>query len=330
MKVALNSYGNIPTGIGSESRWLWNLLPFDMWIQGPHPKLGWGDDVHADSPLRRDSDKAIFEVDTVVCVERPNPKGLAQVAHDAGVKVIVLANPEWTSPTSDWLPFADLVIARTELCKRHLHGLGLTNVPLLQIPVDLSEFPYRLRKCVADVIFTNGWGGVHERKGWPEVKEMLRIKPGSIEVISQRPIPGVVHRGPCTSPPDLYLGSDLVVVPSRFEGVGLTILEGMASGCLVAATDAEPMSSFIRAAYGPAAHRFLLPVASTEEVSVAGQAWLSHHVDPARSVEVIHGIRMMSSSDVQYFSMAGRAYMQEVHGDHAASYLWDRINREVR
>lgn len=331
MHVALNSYGDIATGLGSEARWLWNLLPFGSWIQGEHVQLGWGRMVldHG-RPIFRSRPKRFPEV--VVCIERPVPFSrqignyggeVAAEVKAAGARLVVLANPEWTPPGVDWLPFADTVVARTDQCWRHLRGLGIETVPRAHVPLDITEFPFTQRSHVRTVRFTNGWGGIHRRKGWPEVQGMMR-RGLRVQLLSQRPIGGR-PACPVFEGSRLYAGADLMLAPSRFEGVGLTILEAMASGCLIAATDAEPMSEFVRAAYGADAWRFLLPVARTEQVRIGHQLWPAHFVDPVRAVKAVREIQALPEEEVRRTSRAGRDYIESCHGVAAARELWGII-----
>lgn len=330
MRMVLASYGNIPTGIGTEARWLWKTLPFTTWIQGKHKKFekscGWGDPVPEDGTrgrriVRYDWHATAKRADVIVCIERPLPEGVELLVARHGIPLVVLANPEWTRKRSTWLKLAKLVVARTDLCTRHLESLGIENVVQRQIPMDLSELPFRQRTCAESVRFSNGWGGVYDRKGWPEVERMLAIEPGSVEVYSQKDLGTGI--GAVAEPLSLYNGADVMLVPSRFEGVGLAVLEAMASGCIVMATDAEPMSQFIRAAYGELAPLCLLPVERIETALVGGQDWPAHIIDPLAALNMID--RLRRSMKAAELSAAGRAYIEENHGQSAAVKLLETI-----
>lgn len=341
MRMVLASYGNIPTGIGTEARWLWKMLPFSAWIQAKHKKFekscGWGEPIpehgiRGRRIMRYDWHGAAKRADLIVCVERPLPEGMELLIARHKIPLVVLANPEWTRKNSPWLKLAKLVVARTDLCARHLESLGVENVVQRQVAMDLSEFPYRQRTCAQVVRFSNGWGGVHDRKGWPEVLAMLRIEPGCVEVYSQLDLseyqgPGLVRNtrmvGPVAEPLYIYNGADVMLVPSRFEGVGLAVLEAMASGCIVMATDAEPMSQFIRAAYGELAPLCLLPVERIETALVGGQDWPAHIIDPLAALNMID--RLRRSMKAAELSAAGRAYIEENHGQSAAVKLLETI-----
>lgn len=328
--IALNSWGDINTGIGSEARWLWRMLPFDVWLQAHHPKLGWGREQ--DVPPHRVILKGwgqndLQDISTLVCIERPVPhQGLLAQAKMQGIRTVVLCNPEWTHHGWGWVQYADLIIARTNASYRHLKSLGLHNIARCNVPIDVTEFNFIARSRIDMVSFSDGWGGVKDRKGWPEVRELLAAGGDySITVFSQRGLVG--SQGERRRASSMYDVSGLMLVPSRFEGLGLTVLEAMASGCLVAATDAEPMRQFIRAAYGSEAWRFLLPVADRRSVSVGGQEWVSHHIDTEAALHVIAEIKATHPDTLLEMSMAGRKYIMENHAEDAANYLWSLITR---
>jgi glycosyltransferase involved in cell wall biosynthesis len=326
MNVALNCWGNIATGLGSEARWLWKLLPFDRWLYGRHPLLGDGDlaAVGDGRPLIRSDDPGGLDgVDVLVCIERGVPRDLPERAKARGIRVVMLANAEWSSPAVEWWEHADLVVARTDVAARMFRTFGV-DAPRLNVPIALDEFPFTERHRVGRVRFTNGWGGVDDRKGWPEVRRMLELG-AEIEVYSQREIG--VGTGAVARPADVYAGADAIIMPSRFEGVGLTALEAMASGALVLATGAPPMSEWLKAAY-PAwnAEAMLLPIRETVTVCTSAHtAYPSQRVDAAGAAHAIAVLRQRSEDWVAFLSAAGRRYVEVHHGAAAADQLWARI-----
>lgn len=325
-RVALNSYGTIATGLGTEARWLMRLLPFTRWFQFPNGDLGYGPETKDPRAVRITMaggwEKLLDDIDILVCTERPMPLDLLMEARRRGIGTVVLTNPEWTSPRHDWIRYADVLVARTHASEMHLRTLH-RNVRFAPVPIVYhDELPFTERQRASRVVFSNGWGGTRLRKGWPEVRLMLGQRPQCVTVYSQEPLDGVRHEGekPCSA--DLYREADVMLVPSRFEGLGLTVLEGMASGCIVAATDAAPMSEFLRAAYREMSELVLLPVARTEWVQVGGQPWLSHFVDPTKALAVLDRLAKLSQRDVSDLSHRGRQYIEAAHGPSAALHLW--------
>lgn len=320
MKVALNSWGNIATGLGSEARWLLKLLPFDRWCRATHPLLGAGGYIDGPEIVDATWPGAFDGIDVVVALERvvPDIHVIPQ-----GVKLVVLTNPEWTSPRMDWWKRADALVARTRTGVEYIAHYG-RKAPLLPVPIALEEFPYEPRARVKRVRFANGWGGVHARRGWPEVRRMMRLGL-EVELFSQRDLE-VPHMGAVAEARDLYAGADLVLVPSRFEGIGLVTLEAMASGALVASTDFPPMSDHLSAAYGAEAWRFLLESTTGPPArTTAHERWPTRLVAPAAAVKKIEAVKNLGLLDVIELSAAARRYVENTHGLAAAHELWNFI-----
>jgi glycosyltransferase involved in cell wall biosynthesis len=62
--------------------------------------------------------------------------------------------------------------------------------------------------------------------------------------------PGVQFRPPATDPRHWYAAADVVVFPSRWEGLSLTLLEALASGCCVVVADIPGLAEAISAGAG--------------------------------------------------------------------------------
>jgi hypothetical protein len=326
-KVVLGSWGNVPSGIGSEARWLFKLLPLKTWIQYFHPQLGYGADVPrpgGKSIARGHRHRVYINHDILVSIERPIPRETLPEAKRFKLRTVVLSNPEWTIPGHNWHPLVDLWVARTEQGLAHLKALGYENSVRCEVPVDLSEFTFTERTEIGPIVFTNGWGGIHDRKGWPEIQQMLELRPGGVTVFSQKTL-GAGEEGAVADPADIYRFADLIIMPSRFEGVGLTLLEAWASGCLVLTTNAPPMNEFVREAFGEYAPLFLLDVARISRVVVATQRWTAHHIDPQAAWGAVDTLRAMSPANIAKFSRMGREYVERVHGRKAVEDLWRAI-----
>ena len=234
MRVGLVGY-SCPTGLGYENRRMWQKMPLDRWLLIPHPTHGLdisglrsGRMFIARSHLDvQYVDEFLDGLDTVVCVERTFPEDLFRKARERGVRCVLLANVEWFHSKKRWFHDADVVVARNRFGERHLGEQPILKgkVVFSPAPLDLDELPYQLRRRASKVVFSNGWGGVHNRKGWVEVRTVLVTDPKLITVRSQKPLPdappGVTVLGAVDRPADLFRGFDLAVQPSQFEGLGL-------------------------------------------------------------------------------------------------------------
>jgi glycosyltransferase involved in cell wall biosynthesis len=85
-----------------------------------------------------------------------------------------------------------------------------------------TRYPHRLVLAGAD------------SKGAKKVKEAARVSPYRNDIF-------FTGHFPAASLPELYAGSDIVVIPSMYEGFGMGILEAMASGVPVACARAASL-----------------------------------------------------------------------------------------
>lgn len=320
MRIGLVGYAS-PTGLGVENHRAFRCLPCDRWLVIEQADLGWqGADLCDWRVQRWDGRAEMVEafldgLDAVFCVERTVPDDLFVRARRRKVRCVLAVNAEWYDPARAWFQHADLLIARTRVAAALVRD-NPAGVPVayLPCPIDVSEFPYRRRGQVQRMVFSNGWGGVHDRKGWPEVRAVLERDPTAIAVRSQRPLDapkGVTVLGPCATSAELYADADLAVQPSRFEGVGLAMLEAMACGVPVLTTDAPPMRDYVLAAYGEETGRTLLVEAKETLVRVWQRDVPSYvvRVDALRA-----RLAYWRARDASWVSAAGRKYVEREHG----------------
>lgn len=333
MNIALNCYGPIATGLGTETRWFAKLLQPKRWIVGPH-RLGYGDsfDAIGVERVRSDlTDRALDGIDVLVCIERPTERDAPALVREAkrrSIRTVLLTNPEWTVPQGkpSWCELFDLLVARTNMGIDQLNETTWEKirggrVRYADLPVALDEFPFTLRESAERAVYVHGWGGVADRKGWPEVQEMLACHDVIQEftIKSQRNKQNIAAKSA-----DLYADADVLLMPSRWEGLGLPLLEAMASGCLVLATNAPPMSDFLHAAYKYEAQQMLLPVERTSQVTTC-QPWTAYHCSPKGMAEAMRRVRSFHPEKVRRLSQAGRDYVERVHGAAAVERLREVI-----
>ncbi len=328
LRVGLIGY-SCDTGLGTINRAFFEKLPFRSWLVVDHPSLGHSalpnggrcvvlggpsDRSYLPAPQdgsqRKQLDQWLKEVDVVFAVERPYVQGLWSLARRYGVKTVLMPMSEWFRPNDPETAYVDIFLAPTRACADQLAGAGLgSRTCYIPLPVDTDRFSFRRRTRARLFVHYRGWGGYAERKGTDIVIEAARRLPDVPFLIRyQRPIntalplPMNVHVLDAVSTPEqLYSVGDIAVQPSRWEGVGLQILEAMSCGLPTLVPDAAPMNEY-------PADRSLCIGARKVPVLIDGHPWIAAEIVVDSLVEAI---RTLHKTDIGPMSDAARAKMIE-------------------
>jgi glycosyltransferase involved in cell wall biosynthesis len=200
-------------------------------------------------------------IDTVVFNEEYD-WGLIDAARGAGAKVATYLDFH----RHDWkakLPAYDLVLCSTRRTWELVRDLP--NAAFVGWAVDTTTFAPHPRDEARHTFFHNaGWLGINYRKMTPavilafdalsealpratllihsqlgvaalppECQRLVRDNPRIIWQAATVPAPGFYHRGA------------ILVFPSKLEGLGLPLPEGLSCGLPAIATDAPPMTEFV-------------------------------------------------------------------------------------
>lgn len=181
-------------------------------------------------------------LDVVYTAETPYDDRLPGWAKETGCRVVVHANPEFLSPSD----------ARAEVCWWAATPWRLGHLPAdtKVVPMPVPDAPF-LTEPTERVRFlhTAGWPAVSDRNGTGIVAEAARHMRSGAEVVirgQHRDIeryrhPGVtVEAGSVLDHWDLYRGCDVLVMPRRFGGLCLPVLEALAVGMPVVMGDCSP------------------------------------------------------------------------------------------
>jgi glycosyltransferase involved in cell wall biosynthesis len=192
--------------------------------------------------------------------------GLIKAAKSTGVKVLTYLDYY----KEDWKPFMSLydkVLCSTQrtyhlvkdLCNAHFIGWAV-DTDLFR-PSGNGERKY--------TFFHNaGWLGINYRKMTPAVilafdavsrhlpdvtlfihsqADLDKLPPAIIRIISSNP--RITYHMETLPAPGLYHKGKILVFPSKLEGLGLPLSEGLACGLPAIVTDAPPMNEFVKDDY---------------------------------------------------------------------------------
>ncbi len=187
--------------------------------------------------------------------------GLVEIAKQCGLKtagyyVWELFDPQLATACKR---LYDKIICPTHACYEKFKKLGMDNIVYVQWGIDLNLFKPIEKQGNKPVRFFHpaGWGGLHARRGTQfvidafqrlnDVNAELLIHTQNGSGIQQRNnvriISGTVPRKEIIT---MYQNSDVAVLPSKWEGLGLTFLESIGCALPVITVDASPMNEFVR------------------------------------------------------------------------------------
>lgn len=251
--------------------------------------------------------------DTILTWEVPGSWTFPRIWARKDVKWVHMAHWDWFSVTTEHMAIwrSARLISPNALCQRELKGLGLEST-LLPVPVDTKRLVFRQR-TKAD-LFTSvyGYGGQKDRRSIPEIMEAWKkMGPTAPKLVIRAQKPLDEWKGPLPSgisvelgnmpePADLYRSGDIALQPSRYEGVGVSLVEAQATGMPVIAVNAEPMRDIV---CGP-----LVPVEKTVKISVMGKPIISSVPTIKGIVEAVASLR---GKDISQLSRNARMFAEE-------------------
>lgn len=255
-------------------------------------------------------------LDLVLVFELPYFARIAEIARSVGCKTAAVMMHECSPPACrGWPQEFDLLIMPNETCRRELApALPRGNYRTLRWPIDTNEIPFRQRTRADTFFFGQGTGGGSDRKGGNIVMSAARLTPDIHWAVRSQIVDprmrifeveynfpaNVTVKGQVEDPAQLYDEGDVAVQPSRYEGLGLQLLEAQAAGLPLITTDAGPMNEYNPWRVVPATPRPTSVVRPTT-------AWDTTGEDVARVVRDVQG------SDISSASSAAREWVEREH-----------------
>jgi len=247
------------TGVGMELRDALRYLPVADVFYLDHPGKPLSADFSGKTAGQGDLVKKMSEfldrtgIDTVLTWETPGSWDFPALWQRRGIRWFCVAHYDWFAPkqVAAWKTARVIVpFASAGLGLFMLYGLECT---LLPVPVDLDRLPFVQRTRAERFVTVYGHGGPGDRRAIVQIMEawgllgdaapplVVRAQKAIKEL--QGPLPKNVsmHFTNLPTAADLYAGADVAVLPSKYEGVGLSLIEAQACGLPVITTEMEPM-----------------------------------------------------------------------------------------
>jgi glycosyltransferase involved in cell wall biosynthesis len=319
------------TGVGVANQDFYEHLPFARRLVVPQYMHGVDyarlDDrclVGSQTMDVRSLEQWLTGLDTVFAIQQGYVRNLWSVAKGLGIKTVLMPNAEFFKPADLEMESVDLFIAPTLACAQMLEDTGFGNrTAYVPHVIDVERFRFRHRDRADVFIHCRGDGGPYtgalppeaggdyvERKGTDIVLEAARRCPEVEFLIRyQSPLdadwPGNVRLlGPVAEPHEQYDLGDVAIQPSRWEGVGLQILEAMSCGIPAIVSDAPPMNEY------PSDKRLCISVHSNP-VTIQKKPWTAWEMDIdslVKAVKNLHGQRISDLSDSARAQMEKRSW----------------------
>lgn len=248
--------------------------------------------------------------DTILSWEVPGHWSFPEIWAGQSLRWVHMVHWDWfsTEPAHMQAWKTATLLAPNKMCQEGLQGVGLAST-LLPVPVDTKRLAFRERGRVETFISVYGYGGIHDRRSIQEILEAWRrIKnPPRLVIKAQKPVTEikgdppegvVVELGNLHEPEDLYLWGDVALQPSRYEGVGISMIEAQACGIPVIAVDAPPMDEIVLGSR--------VPVAQVLQIKMFSKILPSY----VPSVDgIVEAVSRFAGSDISELSMNVRVWV---------------------
>lgn len=334
-RIGLVGWNNLK-GLGHQNRDLARWLPVERWLVPASAAVEEGKTPVAQGTTRIDhlpntnqSRHAVRRwlegVDVVLFVETPLIDGLTARARAQGMRVVCVPNWEWLHPGLEWLHDVDAMLCPTIHTRqvldewRQRYGFEW-DVHYCPWPIDVEAFPFRLRTTCRRFVSVIGTDQRHprrldgtptdtRRKGLEVLLAAARQLPHiPFLVWSQTddlpPLPANVElRMSSANNAELYQDGDVCVQLSRWEGLGLPLLECQAAGMPLITIDAPPMNE-----HNPLA---VVRVAESEVLELWPGRFIAAPI--MRVEDVVAVLAAWFGRDIQRASQAGREFVERDH-----------------
>lgn len=281
--------------------------------------------AHAEA-LRDQMNRWVAEAlpDTVLTWEVPGSWDFPEIWKRHDIRWVHVVHWDWFAPDYVHLWREATLLAPNRFCQRELEKMGM-RARYLPVPVDTDRLPFHLREKADFFISVYGYGGLQNRRSLPEIFEAWHAmgQPPPLEIRSQVPIAPLISAphgkiraqiGNTPEPSGLYETGDVALQPSRYEGVGVSMLEAQACGVPVIAVNAAPMNEV--------APDLLVRAHRTEPYTTMGKTSTAHVPDPE---SIRARVEQIAFGDISDLSRKARRRVEESYSWKALKAKWIKV-----
>lgn len=215
----------------------------------------WALDPKADTTeLRRHLDGLQGIISLERCDWHPQ---LFPTARAMGVRTVCVPMWEWFRGDDLLWKDCDLFVCPNEFSRQIVQSYGWRKTTVLPWLLDLNQLPVRSVRGPARVFVHNAGLVDHDdRKGTRDtIEAFMRVPRPELRLIvraqKESPLPNgdprIEYRfGNLAHPADLYAEGDVMIQPSKMEGLGFMVLEPVCCGLPVITMDYPPMNEIVR------------------------------------------------------------------------------------
>jgi len=229
----------------------------------------------------------------------------------------------------------DRVLVPTVSMEKLMRTFKVRKFTYVPASIDLNEFPKKEKVVNEQFTFFHpgGMGGVHNRKNTDIVIEAFKKmdnKDTRLVITSQKPLNYVVPDNVTVIIKDLtrqelidyYYKADATVLPSKWETVGIPIIESLAAGVPVITCEVPPMNEFVRIGM----NGYLCNVSMTKYPDITIYA---AEVDPAELAKSMSNI--LNKDAYELLSKNSRYIVEELYDlEKNKKYFLDFLEEDLR
>lgn len=258
--------------------------------------------------------------DVVLSWESPGDWCFPKLWSQCGVRWVHVVHWDYFDPTHKVECKRAKLIAPNMMCKKELAAIGLSSL-MLAVPVDTRRIHFKERSQASTFVSVYGYGGPEDRRSFSEIMQawrMMRRPPPLIvraqcapDLAKKAPLGVEIRVGNLPEPADLFTEGDVAVQPSRYEGVGITLIEAQAAGLPVITMDGPPMNVI--------APDLLVTPSEMEKISLAGKDLLSY-VPSAEALSV--KVSQVVGKDISELSRQARKRVERLYSWKVLQEMW--------